>query len=629
MKPFPFAIWPNTLKKGQTKTTSFEEESRKPHIAEVLASETPQGNAADFFHDGKGYSFTQTGKDRESGRNIFSHSTGSPPAIIPSNLRKFLRDNGYSEDYIDKIIDDNYTAHKSAQLKDEEAGLDSAQTRRPPVYFFAPGVHESMMRLLNKTGEVFGSGDSKTPLEQLGFLLGTHHLDTETGTPYIVAHHFVAQDPYYNSSMASDNMGGDLFDKTEEFLDKYPHAFIVGHAHSHPPGNMPIPSEQDMISSLRTGFPEETLRIIHSPSTIRDDAGNFLSGQDAAHYLATHARFTEGTRNKQQSESKPWLEHPRQWSPVYSEFEAQRIFGNGESATGYYIGPNTNPFPATHSFHAGRRISTPNQIQIMGARGGPAIAPGRIGTPENRPVNFGVNMTGDSIYPPQGVRGNVPPVLETGFHPKHTADFSPIDHNGVWWTDESFVDGPKQQSSILKTDTNKSFFSFAIWPLQKAQLDFSNSFNTQLSPAQEQLFLRMAEKFPQLQGSHDYDMRGWWLSQLNSGAKGKAFDVIQSALPKNGGHYTDQFKKPNHPTFSTGSQYHGVAGHVGGQWSQAEDGSWDFHPSRTNLEMHGPAGLQEYWNRVEPTNRIHLPPSTTSSAPPLSTLRGTMPGAKK
>lgn len=176
--------------------------------------------------------------------------------------------------------------------------------------------------------------------------------------------------------------------------------------------------------------------------------------------------------------------------------------------------------------------------------------------------------------------------------------------------------------------TVKSFFSFAIWPLKKAQLDFSNSFNTQLSPAQEQLFSRMAEKFPQLQGSHDYDMRGWWLSQLNSGAKGKAFDVIQSALPKNGGHYTDQFKKPNHPTFSTGSQYHGVAGHVGGQWSQAEDGSWDFHPSRTNLEMHGPAGLQEYWDRVEPTNRIHIPSSIPSS-PPLSTLRGTMPGAKK
>lgn len=68
----------------------------------------------------------------------------------------------------------------------------------------------------------------------------------------------------------------------------------------------------------------------------------------------------------------------------------------------------------------------------------------------------------------------------------------------------------------------------------------------------------------------DYDLRGAWLS---------------GARPGPNGHFTDQFKKPNHPTFSEESQYSipvaqgGI--HQGGYWadSNANGISNTFTPS--------------------------------------------------
>lgn len=93
---------------------------------------------------------------------------------------------------------------------------------------------------------------------------------------------------------------------------------------------------------------------------------------------------------------------------------------------------------------------------------------------------------------------------------------------------------------------------------------------------------------------YDYDMRGWW--QQNQDAS------------LDGAHLTDIFKKPNHPTFSTQSQYHGADGHQGGEWAPQPDGTYSFKPGSTNMMMHGPDALTDYFKQVEPGNRLLLPP---------------------
>src|SRR5262245_39669562 len=88
---------------------------------------------------------------------------------------------------------------------------------------------------------------------------------------------------------------------------------------------------------------------------------------------------------------------------------------------------------------------------------------------------------------------------------------------------------------------------------------------------------------------YDYDLRGAFKS-------GAAADER--------GHLTDQFKKPNHPTFSDQSQYHGHGGLEGGHWTQESDGSYSFSPGRTNHEFYSTQGMQRYFERNEPGNRL-------------------------
>lgn len=135
------------------------------------------------------------------------------------------------------------------------------------------------------------------------------------------------------------------------------------------------------------------------------------------------------------------------------------------------------------------------------------------------------------------------------------------------------------------------------------ELDFTDKYNTPLPPAQEQQFqawMAQQSKIPGPDGRtrdlskdlYDYDLRGDWLQGANRDERG---------------HGTDYFKKPNHPTFSTGSQYHGVNGLEGGQWDKRPDGSWTFKPGRTNLQNFSPQEMQDYFKQVEPGNEVLLP----------------------
>jgi hypothetical protein len=120
--------------------------------------------------------------------------------------------------------------------------------------------------------------------------------------------------------------------------------------------------------------------------------------------------------------------------------------------------------------------------------------------------------------------------------------------------------------------------------------DFSNRYNTELTPAEEQQFLAWAGD--RARDVYDYDLRGFWKS-------GEAF--------AENGHGSDRYKKPNHPTFSDQSIYNGREGAVGGKWVDMGDGTWEFVATPTNLQYHDESDLLRYFDEVEHGNRLSLP----------------------
>jgi hypothetical protein len=136
-------------------------------------------------------------------------------------------------------------------------------------------------------------------------------------------------------------------------------------------------------------------------------------------------------------------------------------------------------------------------------------------------------------------------------------------------------------------------------------LDFSAKYNTPLGPQGEAQFQQWTQQQSKALGrdvgndSYDYDLRGWF-------AKNGPQDL-------SGAHLTDEFKKPNHPTFSDQSQYHGADGMQGGAWATKPDGSFTFTPGRTN--MYSADELGDYFKKVEPGNQLVTGFSVPGTAP--------------
>lgn len=117
--------------------------------------------------------------------------------------------------------------------------------------------------------------------------------------------------------------------------------------------------------------------------------------------------------------------------------------------------------------------------------------------------------------------------------------------------------------------------------------DYSNKFNTQLTPKEELLFLEWAKQNNRLNDVYDYDLRGAY-RELMSGVMKEAAN----------GHLGDKYKKPNHPTFSNQSIYHDLH-NVGGYWTKF--GNVDvFVPSSTN--SYSKQELQHYFKTREPNS---------------------------
>lgn len=128
-------------------------------------------------------------------------------------------------------------------------------------------------------------------------------------------------------------------------------------------------------------------------------------------------------------------------------------------------------------------------------------------------------------------------------------------------------------------------------------LDFSSQYNTPIPASKQADFNKWVQDQTTKTGRnplgdrYDYDVNGYWLSGGGTDSRG---------------HGTDQFKKPNHPTFSNESQYHGLNGYVGGKWVQV-NGKSSYLPSQTNLQFRSQPQLQQYFNKTEPDVTL-LPP---------------------
>lgn len=129
----------------------------------------------------------------------------------------------------------------------------------------------------------------------------------------------------------------------------------------------------------------------------------------------------------------------------------------------------------------------------------------------------------------------------------------------------------------------------------------AQSYNTQLSPQQEAAFQLWLMEQSKRQGRdlagdlQDYDLRGYWAGQGQQAENG---------------HMTDQFKKPNHPTFSDESQYSGTGGYIGGHWGQTRRGQDQYVPSPQMFAggTHNLPDMLRYFAEAEPDARLQLPP---------------------
>ena len=74
-----------------------------------------------------------------------------------------------------------------------------------------------------------------------------------------------------------------------------------------------------------------------------------------------------------------------------------------------------------------------------------------------------------------------------------------------------------------------------------------------------------------------------------------------------GMHLTDEFKMPNHKTFSSGSSY-SAPDMQGGQWQSGGKDRWNFQPSELNLQNRSSKDLADYFANEERKNTfITLP----------------------
>jgi hypothetical protein len=100
------------------------------------------------------------------------------------------------------------------------------------------------------------------------------------------------------------------------------------------------------------------------------------------------------------------------------------------------------------------------------------------------------------------------------------------------------------------------------------------NFDTPLSKKEEKQYQSYKKALKDRGNEIDYDLRGYWKEEGR-------FIPVKSALDES--HFTDKWKKPNHPGFSNESVYHNSINkdgtvNIGGQWLVGPDGRDTYVP---------------------------------------------------
>jgi hypothetical protein len=137
--------------------------------------------------------------------------------------------------------------------------------------------------------------------------------------------------------------------------------------------------------------------------------------------------------------------------------------------------------------------------------------------------------------------------------------------------------------------------------------DFTDRYNTALTPKEERDYQAWGKEQEKITGknpakdTYDYDMRGAWKA---------------GAVQSDNQHWPDQWKKPNEPTFSNQSIYHGVDGYKGGEWVTGADGQYiGFKPSETNVSLNPLEDLMRHFQTEQRGIQLILPQVSPSTSP--------------
>ena len=142
--------------------------------------------------------------------------------------------------------------------------------------------------------------------------------------------------------------------------------------------------------------------------------------------------------------------------------------------------------------------------------------------------------------------------------------------------------------------------------------------NTPLNPAEMDAYHKWARSIGKnpAQEEKDYDLRGYWKDvvmgnpDLPDRLRPQVTQMQEDYRSAPGkGHFPDMYKKPNHPTFSDESIYHGPAlsgiqENIGGHWDEEKH---TFTPGASNLEHWSRNQLRDYFAKHEPKYKIVLP----------------------
>ena len=136
-------------------------------------------------------------------------------------------------------------------------------------------------------------------------------------------------------------------------------------------------------------------------------------------------------------------------------------------------------------------------------------------------------------------------------------------------------------------------------PSRELNNDFTNLYNTPLTPIEQQGFNAWLKTLPKNQRSmRDYDLQGYY-KFARDGVDPKNF-YLNHDNPST--HFNDYFKKPNHPTFSVYSKYNGQDGWQGSRWYplDKDESKWMLAVNPTNTRS--PRGLARYMQEAESGN---------------------------